>query len=116
MLILLLSILTLAGFASLLYAMNRADVGYEDDSGYHVGLAPKRATAAMAKEMPAAKIPVAAVTPALPPTEKVKPSKRSPRRIERKVLPADSLAAFQLELDACFPQVSGQKVGSVEKR
>lgn len=40
MLIITLSILTFAGFATLLYAADHADAGYEDELGFHPGVEP----------------------------------------------------------------------------
>ncbi len=39
-LIIVLSILTAIGFAALIHAVKRADIGYENDAGFHYGSEP----------------------------------------------------------------------------
>ena len=119
MLIIILSTLVVIGFVALLQATKRADIGFEDESGFHFGEEPAKVVPAAVPQAIAAtahgpeKVPETA-TPA--PPQKDLPVRRAARKSSKKVRNEERAAAFQLELSADFPQLIGQEVTAAQKR
>ena len=107
MLIIALSILTLAGFAALIHAVNRAAAGYETHSGFFQGIEqPPITTTAKAPE-PVVNSSTATVNIGQNNTTAPKPKAR---KVGKKAKKVDSGPAFQMELDASFPECRGPEL------
>ena len=108
MLIIALSILTLAGLAALIHAVNHAAAGYENQAGFFPGVEPAPVKIAQ---------PAAVERMATNSTEtvnvgliKTEVTKAKNRKAARKAKKEESAPTFQLELGSNPPESKGQEL------
>lgn len=106
MLIIALSILTLAGFAALIHAVNHAAAGYENHAGFFAGVESPPIKAATAVEPV---VTTSTETVNVGPIKTEVPKVKA-RKVARKSRKMDSAPTFQMELDSGVPESKGQEL------